>query len=426
MSTKINIEDVKSSLSNRKKPKEILNNIVAKQVKQKDPKVYGPNGRKYSENDIAFLVKNGYTREAAIDTLSKNEKYTDPSIKDAIKQAIGTELEKSVLRTSYVQKASEQLEKAAKSLHKKDPLTYGPNGKTYSKNDIQYLTDKGYTKEQAAELLSKNEKYTKELDYQHLKDYSVKNLARQVVQDQLDVAMLKSLEKCKTKYGILGNIILNEDCILEMKAIIRGHKTAEIKNPKLMQEIRSEAEAKLQDLVNNQITKILGLADKGEYALNKSLEPIDKIYEKIDKFVVNGNSKITTIIKDEKSLGNYITSTLESLEYKQLRLESTINKINTIAGTIGLDININDSLKPVVENINKKITTKLTTKLMPQITKHIKEFEKVQKKIEEARKRVNQYRDNFVKEQKQRLTNYVNKEASKAIGSLKGSLKKLF
>lgn len=424
--SKINIEDVKSSLSNKKKPKEILNNIIAKQVKQKDPKVYGPNGRKYSENDISFLVKNGYTREAAIDTLSKNEKYTDPSVKDAIKQAIGTELEKSVLRTSYVQKASEQLEKAAKSLHKKDPLTYGPNGKTYSKNDMQYLTDKGYSKEQAAELLSKNEKYTKELDYQHLKDYSVKNLARQVVQDQLDVAMLKSLEKCKTKYGILGNIILNEDCILEMKAIIRGHKTAEIKNPKLMQEIRNEAETKLQDLVNNQITKILGLADKGEYALNKSLEPIDKIYDKIDKLVVNGSNKITTIIKDEKSLGNYITSTLESLEYKQLRLESTINKINTIAGTIGLDININDSLKPVVENINKKITTKLTTKLMPQITKHIKEFEKVQKKIEEARKRVNAYRDNFVKEQKQRLTNYVNKEASKAISSLKGSLKKLF
>lgn len=424
--SKINIEDVKSSLSNKKKPKEILNNIITKQVKQKDPKVYGPNGRKYSENDISFLVKNGYTREAAIDTLSKNEKYTDPSVKDAIKQAIGTELEKSVLRTSYVQKASEQLEKAAKSLHKKDPLTYGPNGKTYSKNDMQYLMDKGYSKEQATELLSKNEKYTKELDYQHLKDYSVKNLARQVVQDQLDVAMLKSLEKCKTKYGILGNIILNEDCILEMKAIIRGHKTAEIKNPKLMQEIRNEAETKLQDLVNNQITKILGLADKGEYALNKSLEPIDKIYDKIDKFVVNGSNKITTIIKDEKSLGNYITSTLESLEYKQLRLESTINKINTIAGTIGLDININDSLKPVVENINKKITTKLTTKLMPQITKHIKEFEKVQKKIEEARKRVNAYRDNFVKEQKQRLTNYVNKEASKAISSLKGSLKKLF
>ena len=424
--SKINIEDVKSSISNQKKPKDILNNIIAKQVKQKNPKVYGPNGRKYSENDISFLVKNGYTREAAIDTLSKNEKYTDPSVKDAIKQAIGTELEKSVLRTSYVQKASEQLEKAAKSLHKKDPLTYGPNGKTYSKNDMQYLMDKGYSKEQAAELLSKNEKYTKELDYQHLKDYSVKNLARQVVQDQLDVAMLKSLEKCKTKYGILGNIILNEDCILEMKAIIRGHKTAEIKNPKLMQEIRNEAETKLQDLVNNQITKILGLADKGEYALNKSLEPIDKIYDKIDKFVVNGSNKITTIIKDEKSLGNYITSTLESLEYKQLRLESTINKINTIAGTIGLDININDSLKPVVENINKKITTKLTTKLMPQITKHIKEFEKVQKKIEEARKRVNAYRDNFVKEQKQRLTNYVNKEASKAISSLKGSLKKLF
>lgn len=422
----INIEDVKSSLSNKKKTKEILNNIVAKQVKVKDPNIYGPNGRRYNENDINYLTKNGYSKKTAIELLSKDTKYTDPSIKDAIKHAIGDEVKASVLRTSYVQKASEQLEKAAKSLHKKDPLTYGPNGKTYSKNDMKYLTDKGYTKEQAADLLSKDIKYTKELDYQHLKDYSIKNLAHQVVQDQLDLAMLKSLEKCKKKYGILGNIILNEDCITEMKAIIRGHKTTEIKNPQLMQELRNEAEAKLQDLVNKQITTILGLADKADYAITKKLEPIEKIYDKIDKFVVNNGNKITTIIKDEQSLNNYINSSLERLEYKQLQLEKTLNKVNTIAGTIGLDININDSVKPIVERINKSISLKVTSKLMPQITKHIKQFENVQKKIDEARKRVNQYRDNFIKEQKQRLSTYVNKEASKAIGSLTSSLKKLF
>ena len=424
--SKINIEDVKSSLSNKKKTKEILNNIIAKQVKVKDPNIYGPNGRRYNENDINYLTKNGYSKEAAIELLSKDTKYTDPSIKDAIKHAIGDEVKASVLRTSYVQKASEQLEKAAKSLHKKDPLTYGPNGKAYSKNDMKYLMDKGYTKEQAADLLSKDIKYTKELDYQHLKDYSIKNLAHQVVQDQLDLAMLKSLEKCKKKYGILGNIILNEDCITEMKAIIRGHKTTEIKNPQLMQELRNEAEAKLQDLVNKQITTILGLADKADYAITKKLEPIEKIYDKIDKFVVNNGNKITTIIKDEQSLNNYINSSLERLEYKQLQLEKTLNKVNTIAGTIGLDININDSVKPIVERINKSISLKVTSKLMPQITKHIKQFENVQKKIDEARKRVNQYRDNFIKEQKQRLSTYVNKEASKAIGSLTSSLKKLF
>lgn len=424
--SKINIEDIKSSLSNKKKTKEILNNIVAKQVKVKDPNIYGPNGRRYNENDINYLTKNGYSKKAAIELLSKDTKYTDPSIKDAIKHAIGDEVKASVLRTSYVQKASKQLEKAAKSLHKKDPLTYGPNGKTYSKNDMKYLMDKGYTKEQAADLLSKDIKYTKELDYQHLKDYSIKNLAHQVVQDQLDLAMLKSLEKCKKKYGILGNIILNEDCITEMKAIIRGHKTTEIKNPQLMQELRNEAEAKLQDLVNKQITTILGLADKADYAITKKLEPIEKIYDKIDKFVVNNGNKITTIIKDEQSLNNYINSSLERLEYKQLQLEKTLNKVNTIAGTIGLDININDSVKPIVERINKSISLKVTSKLMPQITKHIKQFENVQKKIDEARKRVNQYRDNFIKGQKQRLSTYVNKEASKAIGSLTSSLKKLF
>lgn len=430
------IEDIKSSLPNKKEITEILEKITktkeekkkkTKKEEKKDPKIYGPNGEKYSDNDINFLVNNGYTKESAIELLSKEEKYTKPiEEKEDFKESIFEKVKESVYNQKTVKDVSEQLKKAAKALHRDEPLKYGPNGKEYTKNDIQYLVEKGYTKEAAIELLSKDEKYTKELDYEHLKDYSIKTLAKQVVQDQLDIAMLKGLEKCKSKFGIFSNIILDEDCIAEMRAIIRGHKTVELKNTKLVKELENDAERKIKDLVDNQITRVLELADKIEDKVIKTIEPIDKIYNKIDKFIINGNEKINTIFKDEKSLSNYIGSSLESLEYKQLRLEKTINKIETITGTLGLNIDIKSTIKPVIETLNSKITGKITTKLMPHIKKHIGEFRDVQKRIEEARKKVNAYRDNFIKEQKQRLSSYLNKEASRAIGSLKDSLKKRF
>ena len=38
----------------------------------------GPNGLPYSNNDILYLLKNGYTLESAIELLSKDKKYTTP------------------------------------------------------------------------------------------------------------------------------------------------------------------------------------------------------------------------------------------------------------------------------------------------------------------------------------------------------------
>ena len=82
-----------------------------------DPNKYGPNGKKYSKNDIEYLTNQGYSKEQAIDILSKDTKYTTPY--------------------------------------------KGPNGRKYSDNDVTYLTNQGYSKEQAYEILSKDDKYTR-------------------------------------------------------------------------------------------------------------------------------------------------------------------------------------------------------------------------------------------------------------------------
>ena len=78
-----------------------------------------PNGRAYEENDIQYLLGQGYSMEAAIDLLSKEAKYSGN-------------------------------------------VRIAPNGKPYEQNDIDYLVKKcGYNEEAAIWELSHADKYLK-------------------------------------------------------------------------------------------------------------------------------------------------------------------------------------------------------------------------------------------------------------------------
>ncbi len=79
-----------------------------------------PNGMVYEENDIQYLVNQGYTVDDAIVELSKAPKYNQ------------------------------------------NPVRIAPNGKPYEQNDIDYLVKKcGYTLEAALGELSMADKYIK-------------------------------------------------------------------------------------------------------------------------------------------------------------------------------------------------------------------------------------------------------------------------
>ena len=85
--------------------------------------VMSPRGIPYSQNDIDYLLNNGYTPEAAYELLAKHPKYME-------------------IDMSKVPKA--------------------PNGKEFSEEDIRNLLIKGYKMEDAINLLSKDKKYALE------------------------------------------------------------------------------------------------------------------------------------------------------------------------------------------------------------------------------------------------------------------------
>ena len=140
-----------------------------------------PNGEHYSKNDVDYLMNNGYSREAAIALLSKDKKYTE---KPEEKQEEKKKLNRRITDTyaddydtpEERQKAREEndaklkAEKEAKEKEKKNRSSkdkdeevveeVAPNGEHYSKNDVDYLLSKGYSRQAAIELLSKDKKYT--------------------------------------------------------------------------------------------------------------------------------------------------------------------------------------------------------------------------------------------------------------------------
>ena len=140
-----------------------------------------PNGEHYSKNDVDYLMNNGYSREAAIALLSKDKKYTE---KPQDKQEEKKKLNRRITDTyaddydtpEERQKAREEndaklkAEKEAKEKEKKNGSSkdkdeevveeVAPNGEHYSKNDVDYLLSKGYSRKAAIELLSKDKKYT--------------------------------------------------------------------------------------------------------------------------------------------------------------------------------------------------------------------------------------------------------------------------
>ena len=67
----------------------------------------GPNGRHYQLNDIKYLMNNGYTREAAIQLLSKDEHYTDKKYANKETERPLTEEEKAAIKADEERKKAE-------------------------------------------------------------------------------------------------------------------------------------------------------------------------------------------------------------------------------------------------------------------------------------------------------------------------------
>ena len=123
--------------------------------------VVAPNGKLVTENDINYLISQGYTREAALDFLFTDAKYKATSDKKDLYKltanvADGTTLTfKDIDNLQNIQHGDSVVMPIGFDLIKENGILMGidkdgnkhymaPNGSVIKKNDIDYLLSKGY------------------------------------------------------------------------------------------------------------------------------------------------------------------------------------------------------------------------------------------------------------------------------------------
>lgn len=123
--------------------------------------VVAPNGKLVTENDINYLISQGYTREAALDFLFTDAKYKATSAKKDLYKltanvADGTTLTfKDIDNLQNIQHGDSVVMPIGFDLIKENGILMGidkdgnkhymaPNGSVIKKNDIDYLLSKGY------------------------------------------------------------------------------------------------------------------------------------------------------------------------------------------------------------------------------------------------------------------------------------------
>jgi hypothetical protein len=121
-----------------------------------------PNGTKYSENDIKYLLSKGYTRADALKFLATDPKYAKASGKGKWgRGGIGSWFHRITTSIGDFFSGKSSSTPAANVPTEKE---VAPNGKNYETNDVKYLLDKGYKREDALKLLSTDPKYAKSDD----------------------------------------------------------------------------------------------------------------------------------------------------------------------------------------------------------------------------------------------------------------------
>ena len=180
--------DVFTSVFDKRKRGAILQDI-AKQASSGSPftgnsKYTAPNGLKIKQNDIDYLVKQGYSESDAVAYLGTCDKYSAKSeytatskrkkgdsdyvspngkyikqndIDYLIKQGYSTKDAVDFLNTQDTYKTPQVKNHSSKYSHYK-----APNGRHIQWNDINYLIKQGYSEESAVEYLKTADKYKAE------------------------------------------------------------------------------------------------------------------------------------------------------------------------------------------------------------------------------------------------------------------------
>ena len=292
----------------------------------------GPNGKTYEENDIKFLTNRGLTREQAIEILKKDKKYTEKITKVEKPETSVDRLSKKKKKLADMSDDPNANENLAE-----DKQLKGPNGLPYTQNDIDYLMNKGYTKEQAIEELKKDKKYTTKLapngnpyEEKDIEKLTENGLTREQAIEKLSkedkytkvIDESKETEKTKDKKSQNSSI---EQLVEKYTNLLSNKK----KDKKEDEESKLETSKDILKKIYNLLATVFGMKkskdDKKKETEDKQeeLAPNGKAYDEkdIEKLTKNGltREQAIEVLKKDKKYTKKITQ-LEKSETSVDRL----------------------------------------------------------------------------------------------------------
>jgi len=247
------------------------------------------------------------------------------------------------------------------------------------------------------------------------KKYKNRKAAEGIISQQLQDEMQQELDVLKQ------NGKVDEMTERKMRAIIRAHKTVEIVQSKLFDSAVSKVENALSSFTERQTKMLTGKASAAFNKINafgdKVFNTFDNMYQKFSKTY----NMIDNFTK-EGTISKAITDAFDSSRLEDKLLGSTYNKVDKLVGRLtGQSFNSKARLAPVLNRIKSTVGKNLENRLKPMIEKHVKQIEKIAKKVATFKAKVFLAQKKFktlIKTYEDKVKNFIQEKTKAIIGNL--------
>lgn len=398
-----------------------------KEEKKKDvlPKKKEDKAKEESKKSVKDISKDIIGRYTDSRAAKKEKKAREKAKKEAKKRGEplapnGDAYEendiKYLVNKGYSRKdAMDLLSKDSKYTTKYDEA---PNGRYYTENDIKYLTDHGYSREDAIKYLSKTPKYKKETLGSIISDNkdAIKEASGTYINKQVDKLLDKEIEKYAAKFGMQNK--WSDETKEKIRAMIRGEQNIVFANDAIIRGAQKATEDALNKVMDKQVKERLNGIEK--MAQGKLDDAISKVQALDYKYL---RLKTTDI---EKMLNGKIESSLKGASAIQ-KYSNTAASLDKKLSKLHINAGLQQKLGKSMENLSANISKTLAKKLQPQLEKQRAITKKVTDQLQAYKKKVTDIKNKALK----RIESWKNEaqarikaEEKKLINSALGSLSK--
>lgn len=273
----------------------------------------------------------------------------------------------------------------------------------------------------------------------------VKEIAGQIVEDHLNKHIRDQIEaRIGAKLEDWGFEFQNGDIIGAIRDLIRGNKNAFFKEEKFIEQLKTQLEKQIDQLIETKINPIIdeqarqlqnqvdAVADKVMQTIDPYRQKVDNIYNKLESWLTN--SEVAKLaIADQ--LDNYIKTPVANIANKIASIDNYFNEIGL--GNLGLSKQFVNLTQTFTKSLGSKlydITRPFVEKALGIVSKVKQGIKKLIDTVNELKKKAKELIEKWKEQLKKVIENVTKKlidEISKYVkvkllGTLKDSIGGIF